>query len=132
MEGAESPKDALKREILEELGVDIEVGDHIHEVPFSVEDKAFNLVAFHAKHIAGEYRLVDHKRILPLPSKPSTPSNGKGGSREFLSGGARSIPCLPCACDFFVPGGGMITGRTIIAMPFAFVIFLDNPTLIMY
>ena len=59
----EDPKIALAREILEELEVNINVGDCIDEVPFSINNKKCLLVAYSASHISGTYRLSDHKQI---------------------------------------------------------------------
>lgn len=59
----ESPQEALEREILEELGVRIQVGELIIEVPFQVEECRFRLLAFSARLQGGCFRLRDHSQI---------------------------------------------------------------------
>ncbi len=63
VEPGESPEAALRREIDEEFGVEISVGDRLVEVPFSVAGSSYLLVAYAARHRSGEYRPVDHHRI---------------------------------------------------------------------
>lgn len=63
VEPGELPPDALVREIEEELGVVIEVGELIAEVKFSVDADQYVLLAYLAEHLVGEYRPVDHCRI---------------------------------------------------------------------
>jgi len=59
----ESPTEALRREIMEEFTVTIEVGSRIDEVPFSVKTTPYLLTAFFARYTAGAYRLRDHSRM---------------------------------------------------------------------
>lgn len=61
VEKGESPREALKREIAEELRCDIEVGDEItatrHEYDFAV----ITLTTFYCDLIAGEPELTEHR-----------------------------------------------------------------------
>ena len=59
----ESPQDALLREIEEEFGVTVNVGEFIDKVPFSINSTECTLVAYYAHHITGDYNLVDHSQI---------------------------------------------------------------------
>ena len=63
VEPGESPEAALRREIDEEFGVEITVGGRIIAVPFSVAGSDYLLLAYGARHRAGEYRPVAHQRI---------------------------------------------------------------------
>jgi len=70
VESGETPAEALVREIDEEFGVAIAVGELIVEVEFSVDGKQYLLQAYAAKHLDGEYKPVDHYRIdWILPSQ---------------------------------------------------------------
>ncbi len=56
----EPPSDALRREIMEEFRVSIEIGAIIHVVPFFINTTRYRLTAFFAKHKKGIYRLQEH------------------------------------------------------------------------
>lgn len=59
----EEPEEALVREIREELGLVIEVGEEVGQVPFEVTERALLLVVFRAEVIAGEIALKDHSEV---------------------------------------------------------------------
>lgn len=53
-EAGESLPAALRREISEELGIEIEVGDHLTSINHAYTHFRITLHAFHARHVAGE------------------------------------------------------------------------------
>jgi len=63
IEPGEDPADCLRREILEEMHLDIEVGDHLctteHTYPFAT----IKLIAYRARITGGEMILTDHDGI---------------------------------------------------------------------
>jgi len=63
VEPGESPEAALRREIDEEFGVTVAVGELLLRVPFAVAGTEFVLLAHSARHLAGEYRPVAHGAI---------------------------------------------------------------------
>ncbi|MBX9808882.1 8-oxo-dGTP diphosphatase MutT [Candidatus Gracilibacteria bacterium] len=63
IEEGENPKDCLKREINEELGVDIKVGDYFMTNEHSYGEKRISLAAFHCEIISGNIELHDHDEI---------------------------------------------------------------------
>lgn len=73
VEAGETPEGALVREIDEEFGVEIAVGEQFAEVEFSVKDRQYLLLVYLARHVRGEYCPVDHCRIdwLQLSMLPS-------------------------------------------------------------
>ncbi len=80
VELGETPQVALVREIDEELGVEIVVGEMLAQVEFSVAGAPYLLLAYLARHRHGEYRPVVHGRIewlLPtmLPGLDLTPAD---------------------------------------------------------
>jgi 8-oxo-dGTP diphosphatase len=64
VEAGEKPEDALGREILEELGLRIEVGASYGAFPYRSDDTAFDLLAFRAVIRSGTVTLTDHDRAL--------------------------------------------------------------------
>ena len=80
VELGETPSAALVREIDEEFGVKIAVGERLAEVAFSVDGSQYLLLAYLAHHLEGEYRPVVHGRVdwlLPslLPTLDLTPAD---------------------------------------------------------
>jgi 8-oxo-dGTP diphosphatase len=63
VEPGELPEDCLKREIREELGIDVEVGDVLCSLPFRTADLAIRLLAYKAERLAGEVACLDHEEI---------------------------------------------------------------------
>lgn len=61
IEAGESPEQALEREILEELGLHIAVGDYCGQSTFRKGEKNIVLRAYRAKILAGEILLHVHK-----------------------------------------------------------------------
>jgi 8-oxo-dGTP diphosphatase len=59
----ETPEQCLKREIKEELGIDIDVGDLFGESVYAYADQTIRLLAYRARIQAGEPSLNDHGEI---------------------------------------------------------------------
>lgn len=69
VEQGESHAAALKREFMEELAVEIEVGDLLYEHSHEYEDIIVNLFIYHAKIVKGTIQKLEHKNILWISSK---------------------------------------------------------------
>ena len=63
IELGETPQDCLKREIREELDVDIEVLDFFGEGIYAYHSGTINLMAYWCKWIAGDFTLNVHSHI---------------------------------------------------------------------
>lgn len=64
LEDNESLEECLKREIREELGIEIEVGPLINSAKHVLNcQSAINLYAYWARHVSGEVRLKDHDEV---------------------------------------------------------------------
>ncbi len=64
LEDNESLEECLKREIREELGIDIEVGPLINSTKHVLNcQSAINLYAYRARYLSGEVRLKDHDEV---------------------------------------------------------------------
>lgn len=63
VEPGESPEAALRREIREELGVDVEVGERLGSGSARVGDKVIRLDVYAARLRAGEITRSEHSRI---------------------------------------------------------------------
>lgn len=61
IEAGESPEQALEREILEELGLHIAVGDYCGQSAFRKGEKNIVLRAYRAEILSGEIQLNAHK-----------------------------------------------------------------------
>lgn len=66
IEENESPRDAVSREIGEELGVSIEVGDRIYVVEYDYPDFHLHMEAFACTITGGEIELREHENALWL------------------------------------------------------------------
>ncbi len=66
IEENESPTDAVSREIGEELGVSIEVGDRIYVVEYDYPDFHLHMEAFACTITGGEIELREHENALWL------------------------------------------------------------------
>jgi len=60
IEKNETPEECIKREIKEELNIDIQVGSHIADSVYNYNSKIICLKGYRAKFIRGEIQLVDH------------------------------------------------------------------------
>ena len=63
IEHEETPQDCLKREIREELDVDIEVLDSFGESIYAYHSGTIKLMAFWCKWISGDFTLKVHSQI---------------------------------------------------------------------
>ena len=68
VENGESPEACLQRELEEEFGIAVEVGEFVAENVHDYGDKVVRLLAYEVVHIAGEFRLTDHDAIDWLPA----------------------------------------------------------------
>ena len=59
-EDGESEEDTLRREYLEELGIDIEVGELFTSFDFTNKDKLYHLKAYFVSHLSTSYSLSVH------------------------------------------------------------------------
>jgi 8-oxo-dGTP diphosphatase len=63
IEPEERPEDALRREILEELGCDIEVGEAMAEVEYHYAGFSIRLMPYRGKIISGMPTAVEHAEL---------------------------------------------------------------------
>jgi len=63
----ESPESCLKREIREELGIEIEIRKIYLAVNFSYPGKNILLLAYIAGYLSGDFVLVDHQGVEWVP-----------------------------------------------------------------
>ncbi|MBL4903062.1 MAG: (deoxy)nucleoside triphosphate pyrophosphohydrolase [Desulfocapsa sp.] len=63
IEHGETPEECLRRELKEELGITVEVGDYVGESLYSYTDKTVRLLAYHVKHLSGDFSLTVHDKI---------------------------------------------------------------------
>ena len=68
IEPGETPKEARKREIREELAAEIEVGDFLTTVEYDYPDFHLSIDCFWCRVLEGELKLLEHEaaRWLPL------------------------------------------------------------------
>ncbi|MCX7912517.1 MAG: (deoxy)nucleoside triphosphate pyrophosphohydrolase [Dehalococcoidales bacterium] len=60
----ESPEQAIAREIKEELGIDIAVGEFLMGVDYEDARLSIRLMAYRASPLAGDFRLTDHDMLM--------------------------------------------------------------------
>ena len=68
IEQGETPSQALKRELLEEMNYDIEVGEEFAQVTYEYDDVFVNLHTYLCKPLSDTYTLnehIDEKWLLP-------------------------------------------------------------------
>ncbi len=63
LEPGETPEACLRRELMEEFGVDTEIGAFICASRFEYKHFHIELLAYRAKHLSGEFQLNDHEAI---------------------------------------------------------------------
>jgi 8-oxo-dGTP diphosphatase len=63
IEENETPEECLRREMEEELGVIVEVGDFVGESIFNYSDKAIRLLAYYVELLVGNFLLRVHDKI---------------------------------------------------------------------
>ncbi len=62
IEKGESAAEAVERELLEEMNIEIEAGGLVGESVYAYEEFTVRLIAHYAKITGGEIRLTDHDR----------------------------------------------------------------------
>ncbi len=63
LEEGETPEGCLRREMLEEFGIDVAVGDFVGRSHHIYPHGEIDLLAYHVTHLAGDYQLHDHEEI---------------------------------------------------------------------
>jgi 8-oxo-dGTP diphosphatase len=63
LEDGETPEKGLEREIAEELGVRLRVGEFLGSAPYRSPALSIELLAYRAVIISGELKLTDHDEI---------------------------------------------------------------------
>jgi len=58
----EDQKEALSRELYEELGMRVMIGDFITSNQFSSKEKSINLIAYKCEFLSATYNMIDHDR----------------------------------------------------------------------
>ncbi len=73
LEPGEAAPEALRREIMEELGLDIRVGEFLLAVPAEGPGPDIELQAFRATRLGGDLRLADHDAVrwTAIPDLPA-------------------------------------------------------------
>ncbi|MGZ4134518.1 MAG: (deoxy)nucleoside triphosphate pyrophosphohydrolase [Tumebacillaceae bacterium] len=67
LEWGEDPRDGLKREIREELGIEIDVGDVVEVVSHTYEDRQIVLLAYRCRYRSGTVQLLDVHDVRWVP-----------------------------------------------------------------
>lgn len=63
LEPGETPEACLKRELMEELGVETRIGGFICSSKFEYKHMPIELLVYRAWHVAGEFQLRDHDQL---------------------------------------------------------------------
>ncbi len=63
LEPGETPEQCLRRELMEELGIDSKIGRFVCSSKFEYKHLPIELLAYMAVHLSGEFKLNDHDRI---------------------------------------------------------------------
>jgi 8-oxo-dGTP diphosphatase len=91
IEGSESPEDCLRRELHEELGIDVKVGEFFCSSTFAYEHIAVDLLVYRIASFTGDAKAYDHAELawvalsdlknydLPEADKPIIDKLQKGG-----------------------------------------------------
>jgi 8-oxo-dGTP diphosphatase len=69
LEPGETAEECLARELAEEFGIVVRVGDYFAESRFDYGDKKVKLVAYLVKHLQGEFVPEDHDQMVWLPAE---------------------------------------------------------------
>jgi len=79
----ESPREALAREIREELGAEISVGNFLVKVEFENKDELYSVLAYNAVFDTTPAALGEHDEIRWLPFKDIAELDLAGSDREI-------------------------------------------------
>ena len=63
IEEGETPEDCLRRELLEEFGIDTRIKDFVCSNEHSYSYGSIELLAYKVEHISGDFKLIDHEEI---------------------------------------------------------------------
>ena len=63
LEAGETPEQCLKRELMEEFGVEARIGGFICASKFEYKHLPIELLVYRAYHVAGDFRLTDHDQL---------------------------------------------------------------------
>jgi len=63
VEQNETPEECLRRELLEELAIEAEVGELYCDVTHAYRYATIQLLVYRARHVSGEYILADHDEM---------------------------------------------------------------------
>ncbi|WP_027416290.1 (deoxy)nucleoside triphosphate pyrophosphohydrolase [Aneurinibacillus terranovensis] len=69
IEEGENPQQALKREIKEELDIDIKVGELVSDSVYEYPDTAIHLMTYYASIVSGEPNVREHEKVVWLARK---------------------------------------------------------------
>ena len=67
IEPGETPQESLRREIREELGCEIEVGEMVADATHEYPNITVRLITYHATVTSGEPRAKEHEKLVWLP-----------------------------------------------------------------
>lgn len=59
----ETPQQCLRRELMEEFGVDTEIGAFVCSSKFEYKHLPIELLVYRARHLSGEFQLHDHAAL---------------------------------------------------------------------
>src|SRR5215467_7780506 len=63
MEQGETEQECLKRELHEEFGINVEIGDYFHTVLFEYKNQPMEMLVFFVPSFSGEIILHEHSQI---------------------------------------------------------------------
>lgn len=63
LEPGETPQACLRRELMEEFGVETEIGPFVCASEFDYKHNHIELLVYRAAHLSGEFKLNDHSAI---------------------------------------------------------------------
>lgn len=63
LEKGETPEACLRRELAEELGVEVRVGDFLGSTKYTSAALSIELLAYEVVHLSGEFCLHDHEEM---------------------------------------------------------------------
>lgn len=63
IESDESPREALERELEEELNISVDIGDEICTVEHEYDFATIELTTFHCTYVSGKIMLNDHDEV---------------------------------------------------------------------
>lgn len=73
LEDGETLEECLKRELEEELSIEVEVGDFVASSSFTCDNRKIELIAYRVKYLSGDVVLIDHEEVKWV--KPSELKN---------------------------------------------------------